>query len=105
MMTNQKMEIDKTSLDEMEMERVQILRMMSLMVVPPSIGHRPASNDTAIYSFDCVSPQWSSDGYERSLSFKTLALQNAEALGASWRMTRLFNTMMAKNPRVSQHEL
>jgi hypothetical protein len=36
---------------------------------------------------------------------KTLALQNAQALGASWRMTRLFNTMMAKNPRVSQHEL
>src|SRR5271169_4134138 len=36
---------------------------------------------------------------------KTLAFQNAQALGASWRMTRLFNTLMAKDPRVSQHDL
>jgi hypothetical protein len=48
--------------------------MMSLMVVPldklRSLSHHPGSNDTVIYSLDCVSPQWSSDEYERPLSFK-----------------------------------
>jgi hypothetical protein len=46
MMTNQKMEIErKTSLDEMEMERVQILRMMSLSDVSDgrSAFYRPPS--------------------------------------------------------------
>jgi hypothetical protein len=66
------------------------------------------SNLKKILTKDYLSPSSKSSTHRKALKTgrgKTLALQNAQAFGASWRMIRLFDTMMAKDPRVSQHEL
>ena len=61
-----------------------------------------------ILTKDYLRPSSKSSTHRKALKTgrgKTLALQTAQALGASRRMARLFNTMMAKDPRVSRHEL
>src|ERR1700733_3208514 len=65
-----------------------------------------------ILTKDYVRPFSKSRTYRKALKTgrgKTLALQNVQSswykLEIQWRMTRFFNTMMAKDPRVSLHDL
>jgi hypothetical protein len=66
------------------------------------------SNLKKILTKDYLRPSSKSSTHRKALKTgrgKSLALQNAKVLGASWRMTRLFNTMMARDLIVSQHGL